>query len=110
MPTQTGSIWAQNIGYRIVDSGISTITLRLANNNITAETAIALLVPDIVGGNRARAFWVECGISRIVSNGVSEAFDPPLPRIKRSNVTEIRLRGAVVHCRMRYRWVINFWQ
>ena len=39
---------------------------------------------------------------------VSEDFDPPLPRIKRSNVTEIRFRGAVYDGHMRYRWVINF--
>lgn len=108
MPTQHGSIWAQNIGYRIVSSGIDYVTINFAApRTITADTAIALLVPRSVGLSRAAAFWSECGIYQTSAD--SQAFDPPIPRIQRSGVTWIRFRGAVYDCRIRYRWSIYFW-
>lgn len=108
MPTQHGSIWAQNLGYRIVNSGIDYVTINFPQpRTITADTAIALLVPDIVGINRAAAFWSECGIFQTSAD--SQSFDPPLPRIQRSNITWITFRAAVSRCRLRYRWTIYFW-
>jgi hypothetical protein len=112
MATQTGSVWAQNIGYRIINSGIDEVTITFAApRTITADTAIALLTSQCVGSNRARCFWAECGIRRLVRNGVTQGpWDPPVPRIQRTNVTEITFRAATHSCRIRYRWVIHFWQ
>jgi len=108
VPTQNGTIWAQNIGYRIVNSGIDYVTIHFAQpRTITADTALTLLVPDSVGFGRARAFWSECGIYQTSSDPV--AIDPPLPRVQRTNITWIRFRGAVSQCRLRYRWSILFW-
>jgi hypothetical protein len=104
MPTMAGSIWAQNIGYRICNGNIiDTVDLSFNNRNITGDAAIILLT------HGKKDIWVECGFSRVVSNGQVEEFDPPLPRIKRSNVTSIRFRTATYNCSARSRWVINVW-
>lgn len=104
MPTMTGSIWAQNIGYRIVNGTyIDTVDLSFNNRDITGDAAIALFT------HGKDNIWAECGFSRVVSNGQVEEFDPPLPRIQRSNVTSIRFRTATYKCSVRSRWVINVW-
>jgi len=55
--------------------------------------------------------WMECGFSRVISNGQLEEFDPPLPRIQRTGVTSITFRTAVsADCMVRARWVINVWE
>jgi hypothetical protein len=104
MPTQTGTIWAQFVGYAYVYNAIHTYTLHPNNRDITAEAAIAL------NSTTANDHWAETGISQIVSNGVNETFDPPLPRIKRSNVTEITFRTASTSHTWAYgRHLINYW-
>lgn len=105
MPTMTGSIWAQNIGYRIVQgTGIDTVTLGFNNRDITADAAFTLLTH---GG---KSIWAECGFSRVISHGQLEEFDPPLPRIMRSGVTSLTFRTATHGCSVRSRWVINVWE
>jgi len=69
----TGSIWAQNIGYRIVNGTfIDTVDLSFNNRDITGDAAIALFT------HGKDNIWAECGFSRVVSNGQVEEFDPPL--------------------------------
>ena len=47
MPTQTGTIWAQWVGYSFVQNSVHTYTLFPLNRDITAEAALALLsTPD----------------------------------------------------------------
>ena len=104
MPTQTGTIWAQWVGYSFVQNSVHTYTLFPLNRDITAEAALALLsTPD-------DPHFAETGISQIVSNGVSESFDPPLPRIQRSNVTQITFRTATIDCTVHGRHVVHYWQ
>ncbi len=104
MPTMFGWIWAQNIGFRHNNNaGIDTVNLGFNNRDITADSAIALI------SHGRDSIWAECGFSRVVSNGVAENFDPPVPRIKRSNVTSITFRNAASNCQIRSRWVINVW-
>lgn len=88
MPTQLGTIWVQWVGYSYVTDSVQTYTIHPANRNITAETAIAIYNTT---RNDHRG---ETGITEIVSNGIHEAFHPPLPRIQRSNVTSITFRTA----------------
>lgn len=107
MPTMNGSIYAQDVGYRIVEGDfIDSVTMNFSENrHITGDAAIALLT------HPKKAIWVECGFSRVISNGHLEEFDPPLPRILRTNVTSLTFRTAVSSdCKVRSRWVINFWQ
>lgn len=105
MPTMTGSIWAQNIGYRIVQGTIiDTVTLGFNNRDITADAALTLLT------HTDDAIWAECGFSRVISNGQLEEFDPPLPRILRFNVTSLTFRTATFECGVRSRWVVNVWE
>jgi len=103
MPWKTGSIWAQYVGYRINNGGIDTVTLNLATLDITADAAIALIT------HGKKNIWAECGFSRVVSNGNVETFDPPLPRIERSNVTSITFRTAASNCNIRARWSMMVW-
>jgi hypothetical protein len=101
MPTRTGSIWAQYVGYHWVYNSSHTITVNPANRDITADSAISL---NVGSG------WGECGIWRIVSNGHLEEFDPPLPSIMRDNVTQIVFRvRASSSTRVWARHVINYW-
>lgn len=106
MPTMTGSIWAQNIGFRIVTGPLSdNVTLGFNNRDITADAALSLLT------HTTSNIWVECGFSRVISNGQLEEFDPPLPRLQRNNVTSITFRtSASSNCMVRSRWVINVWE
>jgi hypothetical protein len=105
MPTQFGNIFAQWVGFSITASGgIHTYTLNPNNRDITAEAAIALL------STNGKSHWGETGITSIISNGVTENFDPPLPRIKRANVTKITFRTASTkHNRVHARHVIYYW-
>ena len=104
MPTQTGTIWAQWVGYTFAFNTIATYSLFPNNRDITAEGAIAL------NDTTANDHWSETGISQIVSNGVNETFDPPLPRIQRSNVTQITFRTASTSNTAVYgRHVIYYW-
>jgi hypothetical protein len=104
MPTQTGTIWAQWVGFSIALNGIHTYSLFPNNRNITAEAAIAL------HSTNQKSHWSETGISQIVSNGVNETFDPPLPRIKRSNVTQITFRTASSKgTRVHGRHIVHYW-
>ncbi|WP_157637969.1 hypothetical protein [Flexithrix dorotheae] len=105
MPTMTGSIWAQNIGFRIVSGEkIDTVTLNFNNRDITAEAALTLL------SHGKKSIWVECGFSSVTSNGQTEEFDPPLPRLLRTGVTSITFRTATYNCQVRSRWAINVWE
>ncbi len=104
MPTQTGTIWAQWVGYSNVLNSIHTYTLHPNNRDITAEAAIALHTTT------KSTHWSETGISQIVSNGINETFDPPLPRIKRSNVTQITFRTlSSSNTRIYGRHLIFYW-
>lgn len=104
MPTQHGNIWAQWVGYQYANDGIETYSIHPNNRKITAEAAISLYT--ITKKNH----WTETGISQIVSNGVNETFDPPLPRIKRDNVTQITFRTASTkHARTFCRHIIYYW-
>lgn len=103
MPTQIGTIWAQWVGYSRVLNSVHTYSILPSNRDITAEAAIALVSPSTT------QHWSETGISEIVSNGVKETFDPSLPRIKRSNVTQITFRTVGVSSRVYGRHVIHYW-
>lgn len=104
MPSISGNIWYQWVGYSIVEHDIHTITLYPGNRDITAEAAIAF--QRDTGGTD----WTEAGISGIVSNGVYESFNPPLPRIQRNNVTQIIFRAASTSGVLaRCRYVLNYW-
>jgi hypothetical protein len=110
MPTMTGSIWGQNVGYREVsDPGsnpfIDEVTLNLSFRDVTADAAISLL------SRTKRAIWAECGFSMVnsLSNGIEE-FNPAVPRIVRKGVAFITFRTVVCSCQVRSRWVINYWQ
>jgi hypothetical protein len=105
MPTQTGTIWAQWVGYTQATNAIGTYSLHPNHRDITAEAAIALHTTS------ASSHWSETGISQIVSNGVNETFDPPLPRIKRSDVTQITFRTAATpgNTKIRGRHVVHYW-
>ena len=102
MPTQIGTIWAQWVGYHWVINGVATFTLLPQNRRITAEAAIALVNPF-------NNHWSETGISKVVSNGVTETFNPPLPKIMRSNVTHIQFRTAASNSRVHSRYVVHYW-
>lgn len=104
MPTMIGSIWAQDIGYRKVKNKIDTVTINVNNRDITADAALTLL------SHGKNSIWVECGFSKVTSNGITEEFDPPLPRILRTGVTSITFRAAAIDCQIRARWAINFWE
>lgn len=104
MPTQTGTIWAQFVGYSHVLNAVHTYSIFPNNRDITAEAAIALHATTV------STHWSETGISQIVSNGVLETFDPPLPRIKRSNVTQITFRTAATGSNRVYgRHIVHYW-
>lgn len=104
MPTRTGNIWAQWVGYHLVLNSSHTITVTPSNRDITADSAISLY------STTKNDHWGETGIWRIVSNGVLEEFDPPLPRIVRDNVTQIVFRTrASSRTRVYGRHVINYW-
>jgi len=104
MPTQTGTIWAQWVGFSHVLNAVHTYTLHPNNRDITAEAALALY------STTSNDHWAETGISQIVANGVNETFDPPLPRIQRNNVTEITFRTASTdNTRVYGRHVIHYW-
>ena len=104
MATQFGNIWAQWVGDHRVRNTIATHTVHPNNRTITAEAAIALLETT------KNDHWSETGISQIVSNGVNETFNPPVPRINRSNVTEITFRTASSsRTRIWARYIIHYW-
>jgi hypothetical protein len=104
MPTQYGTIWAQWVGYANVLNSVYTYTLHPNHRDITAEAAIAL------DSTTSNDHWSETGISQIVANGVNETFDPPLPRIQRTNVTQITFRTASTsNTRVYGRHVIHYW-
>ena len=104
MSTMHGSIWAQNIGWRFNNNaGVDTVDFNFNNRDITAEAAISLIT------HGKKNIWAECGFSRVVSNGVVENFDPPVPKLQRSNVTSLRFRDAASNCNIRVRWSILFW-
>jgi hypothetical protein len=103
MPWKTGSIWAQNLWLRKNSNGIITQTLSLANLDITVDASISLIT------HGKKNIWAEAGISRIVSNGNVETFDPPLPRIVRDNVTSITYRSATYDCVIWARFSMMVW-
>ncbi len=103
MPWKTGSIWAQNLWFRINNNGIVTQTLSLANLDISVDSAIGLIT------HGKDSIWAEAGVSQIVSNGQVENFDPPLTRIMRNNVTSITYRSATSNCRIWARYSMMVW-
>lgn len=104
MPTRIGTIWAQYVGYHWVYDSSHTITVQPQSRDITADSAMSLYYTN------RNDHWGETGIWRIVSNGTLEEFDPPLPRIKRDNVTMIVFRTrASSGTRVHGRHVINYW-
>ena len=102
--TRTGKIWAQWLGSLQKTDGVSTVEVRPNNRHITAEAAIAHHVTV------KRVHGALAGIAQIVSNGLSETFDPPLPRIQRENVTQITFLIAAHNCYVGARLVINYWE
>jgi len=103
MPWKTGSIWAQNSFFRKNFGGVDTIKLNLANLDITVDAAIGLIT------HGKKNIWAEAGVSRIVSNGKVETFDPPITRIVRDNVTSITYRSAASNCDIWIRWSMMVW-
>lgn len=109
MPTMTGTIWGQNVGFRIVSSGssgnVDEVTLNLSFRDITADSALSLLT------HGKKRIWAECGFSSINSlqEGI-EDFDPGLPRVVRKGVGFLTFRTAVHGCRVYSRWSIHYWQ
>ncbi len=105
MPTQTGTIWAQWVGYTSALNSVQTYSIHPNNRDITAEAAIALHTTS------ASSHWSETGISQIVANGINETFDPPLPRIQQTNVTQITFRTAASgNTRVYGRHVVHYWE
>ncbi len=104
MPTRTGTIWAQYVGYSVVNDSAHTIQVNPNNRDITTSSALAM-----ISAGRG-SHYAECGVWRIVSNGQFEEFDPPLPRIKRDNVTSITFRTRCAECAVRGQHQINYWQ
>ena len=109
MPTMQGTIWAQFIEGTWAHNGSFTFAVHPLNRDITAYSSITyygFVVP--ASHHPPLLYWGEAGISRVVSNGQSEDFNPPIQRIKRNNVTEIRFKTTgfdtihAVH-------VINYW-
>lgn len=103
MPTMNGTIWAQYVGYSVVTNSNHTIEINPNNRDITTTSAIALH-----SAGRGSHF-AEAGVWRIVSNGTFEEFDPPLPRIRRFNVTQIVFRTRSSGCSIRGTHQINYW-
>ncbi len=109
MPTMTGSIFAQNVGWRKIGSSgaiVDTVNIHPNNRNITADAALVSVYEGV-----GKGFWAECGFSEVftIEQGI-ETFDPPLPRLMRKNVTMLTFKTAAVHCFIHSRWVINFWE
>lgn len=103
MPTMNGTIFAQWVGYSIVTNSSHTIDVRPNNRDITTTSALGLYSSGS-GGH-----FGEAGVWRIVSNGVQEEFDPPLPRIRRFNVTRVIFRTRAADCSIRGTHQINYW-
>lgn len=109
MPTMTGTISGQNVGFRIVSSGssgnVDEVTLNLSFRDITADSALSLLT------HSNKSIWAECGFSSISSfqEGI-EDFDPGVPRVVRRGVAFLTFRTAVHSCRVNSRWSIFYWQ
>jgi hypothetical protein len=101
-----GTIWAQDVLYSIVAGSVKTQTHHVfpSRRHITTDSAISLIVTD------DDLNWAETGVSQIVSNGINETFDPPLPAIHRTNVTEITFRTSSSQNRVHAQHVINYWQ
>ena len=112
MPTMIGSIWAQFIeGTYCYDGGSFTFTVHPNNRDITAYSSItrySFIIPSN-GHHPPYIRYGEAGISRVVSGGHSEDFDPPLQRIKRNNVTEIRFITTAFGTYIHAVHVINYW-
>lgn len=105
MPTKHGTIWAQYVGFSVVHPGNShTIQVNPNNRDITTCSAIS----QISAGRKSH--FAECGVWRIVSNGLLEEFDPPLPRIQRDNVTSITFRTRTSECTVHGQHQINYWE
>ena len=103
MPTIFGNNFAQFVGYSVVTDSQHTIEVTPSNRDITTTSALAL---HSAGGG---SHFAEAGVWRIVSNGVFEEFDPPLPRIRRFNVTQIVFRTRCIGCSVRGTHQINYW-
>jgi hypothetical protein len=104
MAVQVGSIWAQEVVYSSVAGGVRTIHMAPMRRTVTTNSAISLIV---TGGDLN---WAETGVAQIVSNGINETFDPPLPVIHRTNVTEITFRTSSSRNRVYARHVVNYWE
>ena len=105
MPTKTGTIWAQWMSSHWVRNTVQTVSVSPKNRDITADAAIAMLMAT------RREHWGEAGISQIVSNGINETFNPPVPRIQRDNVTQITFRVAATDdSRVWARFAIFYWE
>jgi hypothetical protein len=109
MPTMLGSIWAQFVEGTYCYNQSFTFTVHPNNRDITAYSSLTRYNFVVTDSESTAIKYGEAGISRVVSGGHSEDFDPPLQRIKRNNVTEIRFitssLGAYIHAVH----VINYW-
>jgi hypothetical protein len=108
MPTMTGSIWGQNVGYRNISSDgtrVDEVSLNLHFRDVTADSALSLI------SHTSKSVWAECGFSSINSlqEGI-EDFDPGVPRVVRKGVGFLTFRTVVVDCHVNARWSINYWQ
>ena len=90
-PPCWGSIWAQFVEGAYCYNQSFTFTVHPNNRDITAYSSLTRYNFVVTDPPKFTAIkYGEAGISRVVSGGHSEDFDPPLQRIKRNNVTEIR--------------------
>ena len=103
MPVQLGTIWAQEVVYSNVVNSVHDIHMLPSRRDITANSALSFIFS---GGH---SNFAKTGIVQIVSNGINETFDPPIPAIQRSNVTEITFRTISTHYRVLARHVVYYW-
>ena len=112
MPTMFGTIWAQYVTGTFAYNASGTISIHPNNRNVTAYASLAyfsFIIPS--NGHHPPYLRVgEAGISRVVSNGQSEDFDPPVQFILRSNVTEIRFRISSFDTSIKAVNVINYFE
>ena len=102
MPTITGNVWAQFVGWSVAQNAVHTYEVRPNRRAVSAEGAISLLTST-------DPFWAETGIRRIVSDSGDETFNPPHPRFIRTGVTLVEFRTAASGAKVRGRHVITYW-
>ena len=112
MPTMHGSIWAQYVQGIWAYNGSYELEIRPLNRDITAYSALTRYGFIIPSNGHSPPYLYEgyAGISRVVSDGHSEDFNPPIQFVKRNNVTEIRFLTLSYYAYIYAVHVINYWE